>query len=132
LAGTYQLRHTTDRPREATRQDRSLCRRSSLLLTLLGALLVALALRVAHLQGLRSDELSEVARKQQKRLIHLPARPGNIFARTRGGHVLLAGSRQVPCIYADPLLLGEEKFIPAVGKLSGILGIPAEEAEAVR
>ncbi len=101
--------------------------RFHVLFGLLGAVLVALGGRVAQLQFCNGAELLERARRQQRRVIVLPARPGNIFARTRGGYVLLAGSRQVPSCYADPLLLGEEKLAPAARAVAQAAGASEEQ-----
>ena len=93
-----------------------------LLFGVLAAALLALAGRVAHLQHAYGSRLSAVAERQQRMVIVLPGRPGNIFGRTRGGHVLLAGSRPVPSCYADPKLLGEKHFARAAERVAAIVG----------
>ncbi len=93
----------------------------------LAAALVALGGRVGFVQFCRGKELAALARRQQHRKILLPARPGNIFARSVGGPVLLAASRQVPSVYADPGMLTDEE-IPAVsGRVAAALQVPVHE-----
>ena len=91
------------------------------------AALVVLAGRVVHLQMCCGAELSRRAQRQQRRVIRLPARPGNIFAGTRRGYTLLAGSGRTPSIFADPVLLGSEQFSHAAEKVAAVLGCPADE-----
>jgi len=91
---------------------------------LLAGVLAALGGRVVWLQAARGEVLARSARRQQRRLFDLPARTGDILARDRGGVVLLAGSRQVRSVYADPMLLGEENFVPAAAKVGEALHLP--------
>ena len=101
--------------------------RFEIFFALLGAALLALAWRVVDLQAGWGAGLARIAQRQQRTVIHLPARPGNVFARTRGGYTLLASSRQVPSIYADPLLLGEDQLAPTARKVAAAVGAdPAE------
>ena len=53
--------------------------RFHLVFATLAAALLALTGRVAHLQLARGGQLIELARRQQRRKVLLPARPGNIF-----------------------------------------------------
>jgi len=92
---------------------------------LLAGALAALAGRVVWIQVARGDALGETAARQQRSRIELPAKTGNILARDRDGFVLLAGSRQVRSIYADPALLGEENFVAAADKVGEALGVPS-------
>lgn len=96
--------------------------RFHLLFALLGAAMLALTGHVAYLQFWHGEHLAGRAERQQRRVIVLPARPGNIFGRTRGGYVLLAGSRQVPSCYADPVLLGEDGLAPAAKAVADAVG----------
>ena len=50
-------------------------------------------------------------------VLPLPARPGNIYARSRHSPVLLAGSRQIPSCFVDVKLLS----IPEIGDVSAEL-----------
>lgn len=97
------------------------------LFALPAAALIVLAGRVVHLQICRGAEFSERALRQQQQIIHLPARPGNILARTRGGYALLAGSGQTPGIFADPVLLGSEQFSQTAEKVAAVLGCRPDE-----
>ncbi len=97
---------------------------------MLALALVVLCGRVVWVQAGWGRQLRQRARRQQRRFITLPARPGNVLARSRGGSVLLAGSRQVPCVYADPALLGEERFVEASQKVGRALGLPPAEIYA--
>ncbi|MHC4716205.1 MAG: peptidoglycan D,D-transpeptidase FtsI family protein [Planctomycetota bacterium] len=94
---------------------------------LLAAALVALAGRVVWLQLEHGEALSASAARQQRRLIDLPAKTGSILARDRDGLVLLAGSRQVRSIYADPMLLGEENFVAAADEVGRAVGAGARK-----
>lgn len=96
--------------------------RFHLLFGLLAAAMLAMAGRVAYLQFWHGGDLAGRAERQQRRVIVLPARPGNIFGRTRGGYVLMAGSRQVPSCYADPVLLGEDGLAPAAKAVADAVG----------
>jgi len=98
--------------------------RFHLVFAALAAALLALAGRVAHLQLARGDELIELARRQQLRKVLLPARPGNIFARTAGGPVLLAASKQVPSCYADPALLSDDEIPTVAARVAVALRVP--------
>ena len=97
------------------------------LFALLAGALVALAGRVVHLQYCSGQSLTRRAERQQRRVIVLPGRPGNIFARTRAGRALLAGSRQVPSCYADPVLLGEEGLAPAARAVAAAVGASEQQ-----
>jgi cell division protein FtsI/penicillin-binding protein 2 len=92
------------------------------LFVLLTLFMMALGGRVAQLQTVCAPHLAEQAAKQQRRVIVLPARPGNVFAQTRGGVVLLAGSSQVPSCYADPSLIEEADFQAVARKIAAITG----------
>ncbi len=78
------------------------------------------------MQVRRGKELAALARRQQRSVVVLPARPGNIYAKTRSGRVMLAGSGRVPSVYADPVLLGRENFPDAAERVAAVLeGITA-------
>ena len=102
-------------------------RRFYVLFAIPAAALLALAGWVICLQRQQGAALCAQARRQQRRKIPLPARPGNIFARIRGGLVLLAGSRQAPGCYADPAYLGQDRFAAVAEKVAPIFGIEAGE-----
>ncbi|MFW6132426.1 MAG: peptidoglycan D,D-transpeptidase FtsI family protein [Planctomycetota bacterium] len=77
-----------------------------LLLAALGLLTVRLALLMRH----ERPRAAELARRQQQRVFHLPARPGHIFARTRGAYLVLAGSERVPSCFVDPAIVPEDEM----------------------
>ncbi len=102
-------------------------RRFHLVFAALAAGHAVLAGEVAYLQLCRGERLSALAERQQRRLVVLPARPGNIFSLTRGGCILLAGSRQVPSCYADPALLDDREAALAAGRVALALAVPPGE-----
>ncbi len=104
--------------------------RFDLFFGLLVAAFAALAGRVVYLQFGGGGDLARLAARQQRRVMVLPARPGNIYARTRGGYVLLAGSKQVPTCYADPVLIGPDNLASAARKIAAAVG--GFEAELYR
>ena len=91
------------------------------------AALMLLGGKAVHLERCHGSELLEVAQRQQRRRVFLPARPGDIRARARNELVLLAGSRQAPACYADPALLGEENFADVARKVAAIVGARPED-----
>lgn len=94
---------------------------------LLAISLAAMAGGVAYVQHKDGQALAELAKFQQRRIIPLPGRPGDIYARTRSGQVLLASSNQVAGCYADPKLLGEDQFGPVAEKIATLTGSDAAE-----
>jgi cell division protein FtsI/penicillin-binding protein 2 len=88
---------------------------------------LALGARLAMLIRNRPAETAERALRQQRMVVPLPARPGNLYARTRSRYVLLAGSRQVPSCFADPALLSDEQLPAVSGRVAEALEMPAEE-----
>ena len=103
-------------------------RRFRFLFIIPAAALIVLACRVVYLQAMYGGEFSERARRQQMQITYLPARPGNIFAKTRSGSdALLAGSNRIPGVFADPVLLGEERFGEASEKVAAVLQCRPEE-----
>ena len=90
-----------------------------------GLLLVALGLMVARLSLLMRDErprAAELARRQQRRVFHMPARPGHIFARTRGSYIVVAGSERVPSCFADPAIIPDGELPEAALGVARALG----------
>jgi len=100
---------------------------------LFGALVVvlgALGWRVWQIQHDLGPALIARAERQERRVIDLPARPGNILARTRGGLVVVASSRQAPSCFADPALIGEADLAPVAERVAAAVGRPAAEIYA--
>ncbi len=67
-----------------------------------------LCARVVLLVRYTDEEVVERSVRQQRRVVHVPGRPGNIFARTSRRYVPLAISRQISFCYADPSLIDDE------------------------
>ncbi|MDY6913645.1 MAG: penicillin-binding protein 2 [Planctomycetota bacterium] len=90
----------------------------------------ALGVRLVLLINNCPVDAADLAEKQQRRVIKLPARQGVIFARTRGGYVPLAVSRQVPSCYVDPFILRAEEIgdtAVAVGQVLGLDPVAVQE-----
>lgn len=90
-----------------------------------------LALRLAWMLGntpLREARARQAAR-QQRMIIPLSARPGNIFARAGRRYVLLAGSRQAPSCYVDPALIDDAELAEASVRVGEALGADPLEVQ---
>lgn len=74
-------------------------------------------------------EAAAMAVRQQRMVVPLSARPGNIFARTRNRYVLMAASRQMPSCYADPLLLADRDLAGAAVAVARVLGLDPLEVQ---
>lgn len=70
------------------------------------------------------------ASRGRRIVLPLPARPGNIYARSRHSHVLLAGSRQVPSCFVDVKLLSLREIGDTSAELSTILDLDPGEVYA--
>ena len=69
--------------------------------------LVALGGRLWHMRTRYSDKALEMTERQQRYVIRIPARIGNIYATAHNRPVLLATSRQAPTCFVDPSLLDD-------------------------
>jgi cell division protein FtsI/penicillin-binding protein 2 len=81
-----------------------------------GVLLLALpALGARYVQLMRDSRGKAIlmAEKQERMVIPVPARPGSVFAQTYSRYVLLAGSKPVPSVYADPYMLKDNEIAEA-------------------
>lgn len=95
-------------------------KRHDVAVALLASALVGLAVRhysmLSHYAQAKDSEDAQLVRQVERaakgRRIVLPvdARPGDIYARSRRSHVLLAGSRQTPSCYVDPKLIRNEEL----------------------
>jgi len=83
---------------------------------------VGLGVRLWLLMRDRRADALKLAHSQQRMVIPLPARAGNIYARTRGRYVLLAGSRQLPLCYIDPGLLADDELADTAIQVGEALG----------
>ncbi|MGC9454355.1 MAG: peptidoglycan D,D-transpeptidase FtsI family protein [Phycisphaerae bacterium] len=101
--------------------------RHNLLFGLLMVAVVAMGARLAMLIRDRPADAVEQIRRQQEMVIPLPARPGNVYARTHSRNVLLAGSRQVPSCFADPALISDSELPAVVADVADVLDVSEKE-----
>lgn len=80
--------------------------------------LPALAGRYAQLMRDVRSKAMTMTERQEKVVAAIPARPGNILAQTYGRYVLMAGSRQVPSVFADPGSMTDPNVIGKVVPLA--------------
>ena len=91
-----------------------------------GALMLAvcgLGWRLWSLRQQHQVEATRLARRQQRREISVPARPGNIYARARNRYILLAASRQVPTCFVDPSLLTDYELVDVAVRVGDVLNL---------
>ncbi|MCK5557303.1 MAG: hypothetical protein KAJ01_02925, partial [Candidatus Hydrogenedentes bacterium] len=107
--------------------------RHDVVFALLAAVLVAMAVRMGtmihHNTSPSNESQAAIARRVararygQKMVLPIPGRPGNIYARSRHSHVLVAGSRQVPGCFVDPKLLTDHQLDELSGQLGEIFNV---------
>ncbi len=108
-------------------------RRHDVAFGLLAAAAVGLAVRQGRMLHRQEDSAGpaevriarqiERANRGLRIVLPLPARPGDLYARSRRSRVLLAGSRQVPSCFVDPSLLRQSELGPLVSELARILNL---------
>ncbi|MEP7334462.1 MAG: penicillin-binding protein 2 [Actinomycetota bacterium] len=96
-------------------------RRIRLLFVLLALALAGSLARAVWLQGVRAQPLSNLAAKQQRQTLELPARRGTIFDRNG---VPLALGEQATTVYADPTQIGNARLVALATEKA--LGLDAE------
>jgi cell division protein FtsI/penicillin-binding protein 2 len=96
-------------------------RRIRLLFVLLALALAGSLARAVWLQGVRAQPLSNLAAKQQRQTIELPARRGTIFDRNG---VPLALGEQATTVYADPTQVQNARLVALAAEKA--LGLDAE------
>jgi cell division protein FtsI (penicillin-binding protein 3) len=96
-------------------------RRIRLLFVLLALALAGSLARAVWLQGVRAQPLSNLAAKQQRQTIELPARRGTIFDRNG---VPLALGEQATTVYADPTQVRNARLVALAAEKA--LGLDAE------
>ena len=96
-------------------------RRIRLLFVLLALALAGSLARAVWLQGVRAQPLSNLAAKQQRQTIELPARRGTIFDRHG---VPLALGEQATTVYADPTQVRNARLVALAAEQA--LGLDAE------
>lgn len=106
--------------------------RCELVFGLLMLAVAGLAVRAGLLVTRARPDAVRLAETQQRMVVPLPARPGSIYARTRGGHLPLAVSRQVPSCFVDPYLLEDDEVEDAALRTGAVVDAdPIEVVEAV-
>jgi cell division protein FtsI/penicillin-binding protein 2 len=96
-------------------------RRIRLLFVLLALALAGSLARAVWLQGVRAQPLSNLAAKQQRQTVELPARRGTIFDRNG---VPLALGEQATTVYADPTQVRNARLVALAAEKA--LGLDAE------
>jgi cell division protein FtsI (penicillin-binding protein 3) len=96
-------------------------RRIRLLFVLLALALAGSLARAVWLQGVRAQPLSNLAAKQQRQTLELPARRGTIFDRNG---VPLALGEQATTVYADPTQIRNARLVALAAEKA--LGLDAE------
>ncbi len=96
-------------------------RRIRLLFVLLALALAGSLARAVWLQGVRAQPLSNLAAKQQRQTLELPARRGTIFDRNG---VPLALGEQATTVYADPTQILNARLVALAAEKA--LGLDAE------
>ena len=81
---------------------------------------IAIVLKIIMIQVGERDELLEIARKADIRVVKVPAVRGNIFSKNG---TLLATTIPVFDIYFDPVAVPEDAFKENIGKLSDSLSV---------
>ena len=85
--------------------------------------LLGLVTRMWILGGIYSDKATKMAERQQRRVVKIPARIGNIYATANNRPVLLATSRQAPACFVDPSLVEDNKILDVSVKIGDALGM---------
>jgi cell division protein FtsI (penicillin-binding protein 3) len=99
--------------------------RLNVLCGLLAAGLLAIAGRVLYIQT-HAAELALWAEHQRLSVVTVPGRPGDIFGKSTGGYVVMAGSKQAPCCYADPGLLADDEIPEVAQKVAQAAGTDSQ------
>ena len=89
----------------------------------LALMLAALGVRLWHMRVMYGDKARDMARRQQRYVIRIPARTGNIYAAAHNRPVLLATSRQAPTCYIDPSLLEDYEIADVAFDVGDALNI---------
>ena len=86
-------------------------------------MLVALGVRLWHMRTLYGDRARAMAQRQQRYVIRIPARTGNIYATAHNRPVLLASSRQAPTCFVDPSLLEDYEIADVAAGVGDALDV---------
>ncbi len=103
--------------------------RHNIIFAFLMLAVVGLCVRMGLLLRDGRAEAVELAQRQQRMEIPLPARTGSIFARSSKRYLPLAISRQKPSCYVDPFLLRDEEIADVSIALAGALNLDARDVQ---
>jgi len=91
-----------------------------------GAMILAVAglgVRLWHLRMLHAGKAGDMVQRQQRYIIRVPARTGNIYAMANNRPVLLAVSRQAPMCFVDPSLLKDYEIADIAVDIADALNV---------
>lgn len=99
---------------------------------LLAVGLAALLVRLLMFQSRCQGDMIKLAEKQQRITYDIPGRRGDIYARSYSMPVLLAGSRQAPGVFADPMFIAPDPAEGGQGNVhDALVQVAASAAEAL-
>ncbi|MCP4378233.1 MAG: penicillin-binding protein 2 [bacterium] len=85
--------------------------------------LVALGVRLWHMRDLYGDMARAMTDRQQRYVVKIPARTGNIYITAHNRPVLFATSREAPACFVDPSLLEDYEIADVSADLAGALDV---------
>ncbi|MBL7220818.1 MAG: penicillin-binding protein 2 [Phycisphaerae bacterium] len=86
-------------------------------------ILVALGVRLWHMRTVYGDKARDMVQRQQRYVIRIPARTGNIYATAHNRPVLFATSRQAPTCFVDPSLLEDYEIAEVASGVGDALSV---------
>jgi len=86
-------------------------------------ILLALGVRLWTMRMMYGEKAVKMADRQQRRIIRIPARIGNIYGVAHSRPVLLATSRQAPTCFVDPSLLKDYNIPEVAIEVGDVLGV---------
>jgi len=86
-------------------------------------ILVVLGVRLWYMRTLYGEKARAMTHRQQRHVIRIPARTGNIYATAHNRPVLLATSRQAPTCFVDPSLLKDYEIADVASGVGDALNI---------
>ena len=86
-------------------------------------ILVALGVRLWHMRTVYGDKARDMVQRQQRYVIRIPARTGNIYATAHNRPVLFATSRQAPTCFVDPSLLEDYEIAEVASGVGDALNV---------
>jgi cell division protein FtsI/penicillin-binding protein 2 len=85
--------------------------------------LIALGVRLWHMRNVYGDKAKAMADRQQRYVVRIPARTGNIYITAHNRPVLFATSRQAPTCFVDPSLLEDYEIANVSADVAGALDV---------